>query len=239
MEHHPTLLRYLLGLEKYPDWVEISLLSWMVILFLSGISIYLTRDLKQIPGRAQAFAEWIVEFFESFVVGIVGDHGRKFVPYVGSLFMFILFQNMLIQIPGFNAPTANANTTVSLAVITFIIVQFHGVSVNGIKGYLHHFAGSPHDVTGWALAPLMFPLELIGEFAKPLSLSMRLFGNITGEDTVIIILMGLAVHSLYYIPVHIPMAFFGIFGGTVQALVFSMLTCIYLKIMSGHGEEHH
>ncbi len=240
MEHHPTILHFLFTMGILPHWLpEVVPISWIVIILLAFIAKMLTSNLQVIPGQAQAWGEWIVENFEQFVTGIVGEQGRKFVPYVGSIFLFIWLQNMMIQIPGFNAPTADANTTIPLALITIIVVQLHGITSNGILGYLHHLAGSPKDLTGWILAPLMFVLESIGEMAKPLSLSMRLFGNIFGEDAVILILMGMAAHSLYFIPVHLPMAFFGVFGGTVQALVFSMLTCIYLQIMSGHGHEAH
>lgn len=239
MEEHYTIMHFLYYYGILPEWLpEVVPISWIVILLLGVMSYFLTRNLDRMPGKTQVLGEWIVEAFENFVVGIVGSHGKKFVAFVGALFLFILGQNLMIQIPGFNAPTANANTTIALAVITFFVVQFTGISANGFFGYLKHFAGSPKDVTGWVLAPLMFPLEIIGELAKPLSLSMRLFGNIFGEDAVILILIGIAINALYFIPVHLPMALFAIFGGTVQALVFAMLTCIYIVIMTAHGDDH-
>ncbi|OQY26986.1 MAG: ATP synthase F0 subunit A [Candidatus Cloacimonetes bacterium 4572_55] len=240
MEEHATIFHFLYELGILPKWLpEVIPISWIVIIILGVAAYFSTRKLERLPGSMQMFGEWVVETFEKFAAGIIGPHGKKFAPFIGSLFLFILGQNLMIQIPGFNAPTANANTTIALAVITFFVVQFSGLSANGISGYFLHLAGSPKDAVGWALFPLMFVLEVIGELAKPLSLSMRLFGNIYGEDAVILILMGIAAHTLYFIPVHLPMALFAIFGGTVQALVFAMLTCIYLSIMTSHGDEHH
>ena len=237
---HNTIFHFLYVYGILPKWLpETVPISWLIIIFLIVFARLATRNLQRVPSGMQVFAEWFVEQMDNFVVGIIGEHGRKFTAYVGSLFVYILLNNLMIQIPGFNAPIANANTTIAFAVVTFFVVQMSGISANGIIGYLKHLAGSPKDMIGWCLAPLMFPLEVISEFAKPLSLSMRLFGNIFGEDMVILILMALAVHACYYVPVHLPMMLFGVFGGTVQALVFTMLTCVYIVIMTSHADEHH
>lgn len=235
---HGTIFHFLYYYGILPKWLpETVPISWLIIIGLGVFGYFASRNLQRIPTGWQLLAEMYIEAMRHFVTGIVGPHGKKFVPYIGSLFIYILLNNMMIQVPGFNAPTADANTTIAFAVVTFFVIQGAGISANGIVGYVKHFAGSPKDLLGWVMVPLMLPLELIGELAKPLSLSMRLFGNIFGEDMVILILMALAVHALHMIPVQIPMMLFGVFGGTVQALVFVMLTCVYLVILTAHDEH--
>ena len=117
---------------------------------------------------------------------------------------------------------------------------------NGLLGYLHHLCGSPKDVTGWLLSPLMLFLEVFGELVKPISLSLRLFGNIFGEDKLLAIfaLLGVIIVGLFGLPevvglpLHLPFMFLSLLLGFIQALVFSLLTTAYIGLMLPH-EEHH
>lgn len=220
---------------KQPDLIPNT---YFVVLLVVLISILATRKLKRLPdSKGQILLEVFVGGLIDFFSGILGEHGKKYVPFVASYFIFILFLSYLGLIPGFQAPTADLNTTLALGVTAVIGVQIIAIKENGVIGYLKHFVGEP-----WWLGPLMFPLHLIGELARAVSLSIRLFGNIFGEETVIISLtaLGLAIPAIAgipWFPVQVPMMFFGLFGGFIQALVFSMLTSIYIVTFLEHHDE--
>ena len=222
-------------MEEHVAWWVYLLWSSVVIGLLAGVSFVGTRNLQPVPGRLQSALEWVVERLDAFVVGIIGPGGERYTPFVGTLFLFILLNNLIGMVPGAVAPTSSLNTTVALALVTFFYVQYQGIRAHGVWGRLKHLAGPIP-----ALAPLMIPLEIIGELSRPLSLSIRLFGNILGEETVIIILAGLAylVAGVFPIPYQFPMLIFGLFTSFVQALVFSILACVYLSLTAG-VEEHH
>ena len=147
------------------------------------------------------------------------------------------------MIPLGHSPSTSLNITASLAIVVFLYAQWTGISRLGIGGYLHHLAGSPTDVIGWCMVPLLFPLHIIGELAKPFSLALRLFGNITGEDTLIAVFVGLGVAILAFspvgIPLQIPFYFLGLLLSTIQALVFTLLSTIYILLMLPHEEHAH
>src|SRR5205085_6685113 len=141
---------------------------------------------------------------DNMVTGLIGPEGPRYLPVVGTLFIYILILNLSGIIPLWKSPTANLNVTFSLALVTLIYVQYHGIRANGFFGYVKHFMGEPI----W-MAPLNFPLHVIGEFARLISLSFRLFGNMFGEDTVIAILIMIGAPAL--IPIHFPMILLAIF----------------------------
>lgn len=238
MEESKTWLHFLVAKHILPKWMpEMVPVTWLVILILCGAVIVMHSRLKlRNPGRFQLFLEFCVVALHGFVRNIVGDReARSLVPVIGTFFIFILSLNLFGLIPGFIAPTANTNTTVALAVFAFVYVQYVSITRVGLWNYFKHFLGEPL----W-LAPLMLPLHIIGELAKPLSLSIRLFGNVFGEDLVILvfIMIGATVmKSLFWVPIQFPMMLFAIFTGFVQALVFSMLVGIYITVaLSGHEE---
>lgn len=224
---------------KLGDIPDPGVLVWhslFVAIILVVFAIAATRKLAAIPRGAQNFGEFIVESMINFTRGIIGPGGEKYVPLVGTIFFFIVVGNLLGQVPYFLSPTANLSTTLALGVIVFCYVQYIGIRSNGLRGYLKHFAGPMP-----ALSPLLFPVELISELVKPFTLAMRLFGNIFGEDTVIIVLAALAVSvlpSLPVVPFQFPILVLGLLTSFVQALVFSLLTCIYISLQSHHDSEH-
>lgn len=225
-----------LGLTKH-EWVPI-IMSAAIIVSLGLFSILATRRLKKVPGRLQSLLEIIVEGLENFTRSQMGRAAGPFIPFIGTLFIYIFIMNMLGQIPLFHSPTSNYNTTIALTLVVFFVTHYQGVKNNGVTGYLKHMAGKPI----W-LAPLVFPLHLMQELlSRPLSLSMRLFGNIMGEDTIIAIFIGLSPFLLGIIPIpmHLPMVFLALLGSTIQAMIFSLLASFYIAGAIGiHEEEHH
>ena len=199
-----------------------------------------TRRMEKVPRSFwQNVAEQTVESFRYFAVSVIGPGGERHAPFLGTLFVFILFSNLIGLVPIFSkaAPTATLNTTIALALVTFLYVQWQGIRANGLLGYLKHFTMGTHPL----LWPLMVPLEIIGELAKPLSLAVRLYGNMYGKEQVIIVLVGLAAALLpiwFPIPFQFPILVFGVFVGFVQALVFTLLAGIYISLMTQHEEEH-
>ncbi len=213
--------------------------TFFAVLVLAILFFFATRKLKKIPeGKGQTLLELFVGGITDFFGGILGDHGKKYVPFVGSFFIFILSLNYLGLIPGFQAPTADLNTTIALGITAVLGVQIIAIKENGIVGYLKHLIGNPP----W-LGFLMFPIEVIGQLSRAGSLAIRLFGNIFGEESVIIQLTGLgiiAIGSFFLpIPTQVPMLFFGLFGGFLQAFVFTLLTSIYIVLFIEHDEEAH
>ena len=214
--------------------------TYFAVLVLALFFIFATRKLKRIPeGKGQTLLEVFVGSITDFFGGILGDHGKKYIPFVGSYFIFILFLNYLGVIPGLQPPTADLNTTLALGITAVIGVQIIAIKENGIGGYLKHLAGDPP----W-LGVLMFPLEVIAQLSRAGSLAVRLFGNIFGEKSVVIELtkLGLIVliaDAIPIIPVQVPMLFFGLFAGFLQAFVFTILTSIYIVLFIEHHEEAH
>ena len=214
--------------------------TYFAVIVLVLFFIFVTRKLKRIPeGKGQTLLEVFVGGIMDFFGGILGDHGKKYIPFVGSFFIFILFLNYLGVIPGLQPPTADLNTTLALGITAVLGVQIIAIKENGIGGYLKHLAGNPP----W-LGVLMFPLEVIAQLSRAGSLAVRLFGNIFGEKSVVIELtkLGLIVliaDAIPIIPVQVPMLFFGLFAGFLQAFVFTILTSIYIVLFIEHDEEAH
>ena len=220
-----------------PDLIPNTFFAVIVLVLFFA---FVTRKLKRLPeGKGQTLLEVFVGGIIDFFGGILGDHGKKYVPFVGSFFIFILALNYLGLIPGFQSPTADLNTTLALGITAVLGVQIIAIKELGIGGYLKHLMGNPP----W-LGVLMFPLEVIAQLSRAGSLAVRLFGNIFGEESVIVELtkLGLIVliaGTIPIIPVQVPMLFFGLFGGFLQAFVFTILTSIYIVLFIEHDEEAH
>ncbi len=217
--------------------------SLLVVAFLGTIAYLASRKSRLIPEGLQNFVEYCVESLDNFVCGVLGPKGRRFTPFLGTLFIYIICMNLLGLLPIMKSPTSNINTTVALAICVFFYVQYTGIRSFGILGYLSHLSGEPKDVVGWVLVPLNLPIHLLEEFIKPLSLSVRLFGNIMGEDILVAVFVGLGVASLSFLkapiglPLQVPFIFLNILFATIQALVFTLLSTIYFSLMMPH-EQH-
>jgi F-type H+-transporting ATPase subunit a len=195
--------------------------QWVAMLVLFTLVYLGTRKLSTKPKGAQTFMELIITFFYSLIDPALGKENRKFLPLIGSLFLFILTMNLLWFIPGMIPPTTDLSTTAGLAIFTIITVNLIGIIKKGIGEYLHHFM---------VPTPVLAPLNFIEELVKPVSLSLRLFGNMFGEKVVVTILFIL-------IPVLIPtpVMMLGVLMGVIQAFVFTLLTVTYLTTaIKGH-----
>jgi len=217
--------------------------TWLIIILLALGSYLATRRLDLLPHSVQNLLEWLLEQMEAFTTQIMGPQGKTFVPLIGTLFLYIFVMNAFGLIPGFLSPTANLNTTLALAICVFAATQYQGLRSQGLLGYLKHLWGQP-----WYLGPLMLPIHLIEEFlARPLSLAIRLFGNVFGEDTVIAQLGGMVVVSalvgllsfmtigLFSLLLQTAIIAFALFTSLVQALIFAALASVYI---AGATEAH-
>jgi F-type H+-transporting ATPase subunit a len=227
---HPYLflvkLFELIGLGHFAHAYPHVIYSWFVMLLLIGFATLATRKIEMIPTKAQNFFELVISGMEEFMVGITGDEGRWFFPIIATLFIYIAASNLLGLVPGFYPPTASINTTAACALPVFVFTHYIGVKCHGIK-YVKHFLGPV-----WWLIPIVLPIEVIGHLARVLSLSFRLFGNITGHELVLMILFMLA--GAFFAP--LPIMAMGIFVSFVQAFVFFLLSIMYF---SGAMEEAH
>ncbi|MCW3100355.1 MAG: synthase subcomplex subunit [Chthonomonadaceae bacterium] len=219
---------------KIPDAPMLFGNSLVVAAILVGFALLARSKKEAVPRGFQNFAEQVVESLNYFTVGIIGHGGERYTPLVGTVFLYILLCNLIGIIPGLHSPTANLSTTLALGVIVFLYVQYEGIRTSGPVNYIKHFMGPMP-----ALAPLMFPVELISELVKPFTLAVRLFGNIFGEDVILVVLAGLGLELLHVpgLPLHFPVLFLSVITAVVQAMVFSMLTCIYLSLMAHHDHE--
>ena len=220
MDFHPIFFidsfLKMLGVAHPAEYHEVTYM-WLVMAMLIITALVFAKGVQLIPKKGQNFLEVIVGGLEDFIIDITGPEGKAFFPFLATLFLFILVSNLIGLAPGFFSPTADLNTTLALALCTFVYTHIIGIKYHGAK-YIKHFLGPV-----WWLAPLRFPIELIGHLARVMSLSVRLFGNIFGKETVLTIIFLLA--GLYFAP--LPILFLGILVSFIQALVFMLLSTIY------------
>jgi F-type H+-transporting ATPase subunit a len=222
MEHPIFFITKLLesvGLGHFAHAYPHVTYTWLVMLVLIVFSLLAVRSLKMVPAGGQNLFEMIISGIENFQVETMGEHGRSVFPLIATLGLFIFLSNLLGLIPGFYSPTANLNTTLACALVVFVATEVIGIKIHGFK-YIKQYLGPI-----WWLAPLMFIIEVISHFSRILSLTLRLFGNIMGEDLVLAILLYLA--GAYLAP--LPMMFLAVFTSFVQAFVFVLLSMIYIS----------
>ena len=169
--------------DNLSDFVD-PFFSMIVIVALAILFVRVSRNLSsRNPGRLQMGVEMLVGGLYGLFQSVIGPSARRYTPFLGSLFLFIWLNNLFGLVPLGHSATSSFNTTTfALGLMTFLYVQFHALRLNGFGGYLHHLAGSPQNAMDWGFSILLFPLHLLGELIKPVSLSLRLFGNIFGDD---------------------------------------------------------
>jgi len=199
--------------------------SWFIMAMLALFAFLATRRMSMIPGGVQNVMETILGGFDDLITETMGPEGRRFFPLIATLGLYILASNLIGLLPGFESPTANLNTTVSMALVVFFMTHAVGIRMHGFK-YVKHFLGPI-----WWLTPLMVVIEIVSHFARVISLSFRLFGNIAGEDKVLAVVV-LLVPFLVPLPVFVLM----IFTSFIQTVVFMLLAMMYI---AGAMEEAH
>ncbi len=223
---------------KY-DFIIVTAVLW-ILLAVALTSV--ARKAKVRPeGKAASFSNTVeaaVEAFQDYLIGVMGEPlGRKYTAFLSAFFFTILVSNWLGLIPGLLSPSSIPAIPIALAIVGFVMVHVFAIKEAGVKSWFMHFVGEPI----W-LAPLNFPLHIVGELIKPLSLSLRLLCNVFGEEQVIATLTLMAVTLLPIwlpIPLQFPMLVLGTFFGFLQALVFSTLLAIYISIFATHHEDGH
>jgi F-type H+-transporting ATPase subunit a len=212
------------GKEILPNHIVMALIVTLALIVFFKLTVKRLSVTK--PGKMQYFLEELYKFFQSLVDDMIGHEGRKFIPVLITLGLFIAVSNMIGLLPEMGSPTSSLNTTAGCALFIFVYYHYQGIRKHGFLHYLKSFAGPV-----WWLAWLFFPIELISHFVRPLSLSMRLFGNIFGEDLVIII-----IASLVPFIAPLPMMALALFTSLLQAFIFVMLSTIYLA--GAVSDEH-
>ncbi|MDL2207579.1 F0F1 ATP synthase subunit A [Desulfovibrio sp. OttesenSCG-928-M16] len=218
---HPVLFSTLLGV---PEAYKHIFYTWVAMIILFIVGYMLRGRMKLVPTGLQNFMEVIIGGLEDFTVTTVGEKGRIIFPLLCGIFLFIITQNLLGLVPGCDAPTANINTNAAMALFVFLYYNYVGLKTWG-PGYIKHFMGPMLP-----LAPLMLPIEFVSHLARPLSLTLRLFGNIRGEEIVLLLFFTMAP-----VASTLPTYFLFFIAKSLQAFIFYMLTMIYLQGAMEHA----
>ncbi len=238
-ELHPFGQLSLFGLDVSLN--KAVIMMWVVVALIAGLLIVAGASRRLVPTKLQSLAELFVDFIRGMILDTMGKDGMRFFPFLATLFLFILFCNLLGLIPGLYTVTSQIVVTAAFALLVYSMSVVVGVALHGIK-----FLGIliPPGTPRWLL-PLMMPIELISQLARPLSLAVRLFANMTAGHTVLAVLFGMAL-SLPLLIGWLPFAFtiaingLEVFIAFIQAYIFTILTCVYLgDAMHLHGHDDH
>jgi len=231
VEHPFTWVSVIPGLDRLPAHTATAILVILALFVGAGVALRQLRGATDpvIPDAtltARNGLEIFVEWFVGFIEGILGHAGRRYMHVYATFFLFILASNLIGLLPGFAPPTSDFNVTFALGVTSFLVYNYYGVRAQG-WGYFKHFLGPV-----WWLAFLMLPLELIDNLVRPVSLALRLFGNMTGDHLVLEIFTGLT-------KIGVPVVFYvlGAFVSLIQAFVFTILSIIYLSLALAEHEH--
>ncbi len=198
-----------------------------VLMLLVAFAVLMRGKYTLVPGKVQSMLELGVELFMGMVEETMGHKGRKYIPFILTLALLIFVCNALGFVPGLMPPTANFNTTMGLGLTVFLATHIIGVKEHGLK-YFKHFIGP-----AWWLAPLMIPIELIGHLARPVSLALRLFGNIMGHEQIVGVFL---VMMPFAYPLLVVSTLLGVIVVFLQSFIFSLLAMMYI---GGALEEIH
>lgn len=235
-EHAPfTWLAHFPLIGSLPHQVAGSIFILVLLSILSFLSfrkLSFSEPKEMIPAGKLTLRnsfELFIEVIMKFLDDIIGPRGREFLPLIGTLGFFILFSNLLGLVPGFLPPTDNLNTTVACALVVFFATHYYGVKTHGFK-YLKHFLGPV-----WWLSPLFVIIEIISHLARVLSLSMRLFGNIMADHTLLSLTLLTPSFLILLLP---PLAMFlGIFVSLIQTFIFILLSMVYISLAIEEAEH--
>ncbi|MEK7363769.1 MAG: F0F1 ATP synthase subunit A [candidate division NC10 bacterium] len=247
LEHPPIFV-----IPGVPDHVTYT---WVVMVILAGLALVASRRLELVPRGLQNFMEIVLEQFLTLIDDVLGHEGRRYLPLLATLGLFIVTSNLMGLVPGLVAPTASLNTTAACALIVFFAYHWIGIRKQGIRAYARHFMGP----VVW-LAWLMIPIEIVSHLARPLSLSLRLFGNMTGGHILLAVffflmgfdgMLGWALSGslggiLLGAPAALIMVVFTvgflyplkILVAFLQAFIFVMLSMLYIAGAIEEAEHH-
>ena len=210
-------------------------MTGLITLAITGMGLLVRSRLSvENPGKFQILLEDAVGGLKGMLEQWIGPKGIHFMPLIATLGLFILMGNYMGLVPGLMAPTSSINVTLGCALTIWVYYHYQGIRAQGIGHYLMHFAAPP-GAPIW-MAPIMLPIELISHLSRVMSLSLRLFGNIFGEELVIAILFSIIP---WLIP--LPMMFLGLITGGLQAFIFVLLGIIYIQgaVAVEHHEDEH
>ena len=214
---------------------------WIVVACASVIMVMAGSSRKLVPGKLQSLAEMMVDFIRNMIMETMGKDGMRFFPLIATLFVFILFSNYVGLIPGAYTVTSQIIVTAAFSFLVYGISLVVGFSLHGVK-----FLGIliPPGTPGW-LVPLMIPIEIISQIARPISLAVRLFANMTAGHVMLAVLFGLTIGGgvlIGWLPFVFTVAIYLLEFGIafIQAYIFTILTCVYLgDAFHLHGHEEH
>jgi F-type H+-transporting ATPase subunit a len=214
---------------------------WVVIAVAAVLMVMAGSSRKLVPGKLQSLAEMMVDFIRTMIMETMGKDGMRFFPLVATLFVFILFSNYIGLIPGAYTVTSQIIVTAAFSFLVYGISLVVGFSIHGVK-----FLGIliPPGTPGW-LVPLMVPIEIISQIARPISLAVRLFANMTAGHVMLAVLFGLTISGgvlIGWLPFVFTVAIYLLEFGIafIQAYIFTILTCVYLgDAFHLHGHEEH
>jgi len=222
---HPFLFLQWLEKQFHLHLGEHVTYTWLVMIFLILVALLVKGSIQTVPRGLQNILEPVVTGIEGMIEETMGPKGKAYFPLIATIAFFILTSNLIALIPGFYPPTANLNTNAAMALTVFAMTHIIGIKEHGI-GYFKHFCGP----VIW-LAPLIIPIEIVGHLARPLSLTLRLFGNMYGHEVVLMIFFALVP---FLVP--LPMMLMGVLIAFIQTFVFMLLAMIYI---AGSLEEAH
>src|SRR6058998_1464227 len=248
---HPPIFR----LPGIPDHVTYT---WLVMVILAALTFVESRNLQLVPRGLQNFLEVLLEQFQQMIDDVMGPEGRRYLPLIATLGLFILTGNLMGLVPGLAGPTSNLNTTAACALVVFCTYHYIGIRKHGLIAYLKHFTGP----VPLLLKPLMFVIEMFTHLARPLSLTVRLFGNMFGGHILLAMmffLMGLdgllgwalsgsaagavlgSVGAVMIVAFNIVLIYpLKILVAFLQAFIFVLLTMVYIAgAVEGHEAHHH
>ena len=232
---HPSPLVYLVNLLFGPLGIHVPdhmVFVALITLFILFIGLAIRSQLRvDNPGKLQIVLEDLVSFLLGVLEGNMGAKGRKYLPLLGTIFVFILIGNLMGQVPGLGSPTSNINVPLALALTLWLYYHYQGVRSHGVVSYIMHFGTMPGVPKAAFL--FVFAIEIISHLSRVLSLTLRLFGNIFGEHLVVLI-----IASIVPFLAPLPIQFLGLIVGPLQAFIFLTLGAIYLTAAT-HVDDHH
>lgn len=236
-ELHPLAHWSLFGIDISPN--KAVVMMWIIIIAVAGLLITAAASRRLVPTKLQSLAELLVDFIRGMILDTMGPAGLRFFPFVATLFLFILFSNLLGLIPGSYTVTSQIVVTAAFALFVYLMSVVVGFVLHGAK-----FLGIlvPPGTPGWLL-PLMIPIELVSQLARPVSLAVRLFANMTAGHVILAVLFGLALAGgalIGWLPFAFTIAMNVLEVGIafIQAYIFTVLTCVYLgDAITLHGHE--